>query len=182
METPVLETRRLRLGLPGPEHAAFFLELLTDPDWHRFVGDPGVRDIAAAEAWVEEKLLGLHRRFGFTLYLVELKAVSIPIGICGLVKRDTLEHMDLGFGFLPAFRGRGYAKEASLACMEHARREFSCTTLLAITDSDNEASAGLLGSMGFHYEKDVRATDDGKTLRCFAVTLGGEQDDQQAPS
>ena len=40
----VLETGRLRLRFPWAEDDAFFLALLNDPDWHRFVNDPGVRD------------------------------------------------------------------------------------------------------------------------------------------
>lgn len=164
----ILETPRLRLRLPETGDAPFFLELLNDPDWHRFVNDPGVRDLAAAEAWIEARLLDLYRRCGFTLYLVECKEDERPLGICGLVKRDSLEHVDLGFGFLPEFRCGGYAKEASLACMRHAKEDFGLETLLAVTDHDNEAAGGLLTALGFLHEGDVQL-EDGKTLRLFVT-------------
>lgn len=73
--TAVVETGRLRLRVPRAEDDAFFLALLNDPDWHRFVNDPGVRDQAGA------------------------REDAVPLGICGLVKRESLEHPDLGFGF-----------------------------------------------------------------------------------
>ncbi|MGB0954271.1 MAG: GNAT family N-acetyltransferase [Planctomycetota bacterium] len=145
----ILETERLQLRVPSTDDAPFFLELLNDPDWHRFVNDPGVRDLAAAAAWVESRLLQLMKEHGFTLYLVERKSDQAPLGLCGLVKRDSLEHPDLGFGFLPQFRRQGIAAEAAEACIILARDHFSIERLYAITAQDNDPSAALLRKLGF---------------------------------
>ncbi|CAB1064069.1 hypothetical protein D1BOALGB6SA_8860 [Olavius sp. associated proteobacterium Delta 1] len=39
--------------------------------------------------------------------MTKLKDGAVPIGICGLLKRESLEDVDAGFAFLPEFRGKG---------------------------------------------------------------------------
>lgn len=167
----ILETERLRLRVPSVEDAPFFLELLNDPDWHRFVNDPGVRDLAAAASWVQTRLLKLMQEHGFTLYLVEDQESFAPLGICGLVKREALDHPDLGFGFLPQFRRQGIAEEASRACIDLARDRFSIPRLYAITAQDNDPSAALLRKLGF--TKDGLQEMDGEDVPLvrFVITL-----------
>lgn len=155
------------------EDASFLLALLTDPDWLRFVNDPGVRTEEQARDWLRDRLLTLYERLGFGLYVVELLASHQAIGLCGLVKREALPEIDLGFGFLPQFRGQGYAEEASRACIRHAHEDFGCQRLLAITNLDNTASAKLLARLGFSQDGEVTLPGESKPLRLFARVLGG---------
>jgi len=167
----VLETPRLRLRWATEDDAAFFVILLNDPDWIRFVNDPGVRNEEQARSWLRDRLFTLYERFGFGLYLVEERASGESIGLCGLVKRDSLPEIDLGFGFLPAHRGKGYAEESSRACIRHARDEFSCKRILAITAQDNQASARLLERLGFAQDGEVTLPGESQALRVFARVL-----------
>src|SRR4051812_23578796 len=102
----VLETDRLILRHLSEADAPFMLELMNEPDFHRFVGDRGLRTTADAGAYLAEKILPSYERFGFGFYLVELKSGGTAIGICGLIKRDTLEWVDVGFSFLEGHRGK----------------------------------------------------------------------------
>ncbi|MHC4838317.1 MAG: GNAT family N-acetyltransferase [Planctomycetota bacterium] len=167
----VVETGRLRLRVPRPEDDAFFLALLNDPDWLRFVNDPGVRDQAGAREWVESRLLKLQAEHGFTLFLVERREDGEPLGICGLVKRESLDRPDLGFGFLPVGRGRGYAEEAARACMDLAREEHGIEALDAVTDPANAASIRLLERLGFEAAGMARLPGEDVDLRRFTVRL-----------
>ena len=100
----ILETERLRLRHLTPDtDAEFILELLNDPSFIRFIGDKGVRDLDAARRYIVDGPVKSYDANGFGLYLAELKTNETPIGICGLVKRDTLPHADIGFAFLPAY-------------------------------------------------------------------------------
>ena len=105
---------------------------------------------------------------GFGLYLTELKTNETPIGICGLVKRDTLPHADIGFAFLPAYWNQGYAFESALAVMKHAREVLGLSRVLAITTPDNESSAKLLGRIGFKFDRLIRLVEDADEVRLFA--------------
>jgi RimJ/RimL family protein N-acetyltransferase len=108
---------------------------------------------------------------GFGLYLAELKDEGVPIGICGLIKRDALEDVDLGFAFLPGFRGKGYASEAAAATMEYGKNVLGLKRIAAITVQDNDASIKLLEKLGFRFEKMVEVSKDAQALMLFATEV-----------
>src|SRR5690349_8056597 len=105
----ILETERLVLRRLTTDDAAFMLKLMNEPDFHRFVGDRGLRTTEDAAVYLTEKILPSYATFGFGFYRTELQSDNSIIGICGLVKRETLEWVDVGFAFLEEFRGKGYA-------------------------------------------------------------------------
>src|ERR1051325_3355107 len=111
----VLETDRLILRHLTVEDSEFILELLNDPSWLRFIGNRGVRTLDDARDYILKSFVAMYERLGFGLYLTELKSEGVPVGICGLIKRDSLEDVDIGFAFLPKFRGEGYAYESASA-------------------------------------------------------------------
>ena len=164
----VLETERLILRRVTVEDDEFILELLNDPAWLRFIGDRGVRTLDAARAYILNTLVSMYERLGFGLYLTELKGEGIPVGVCGLIKRDSLEDVDIGFAFLPEFRGKGYAYESASAVMAYGRRTFDLNRLVAITSPDNYDSARLLEKLGFKFEGTVKLSDDDAGVSLFA--------------
>jgi RimJ/RimL family protein N-acetyltransferase len=151
----ILETPRLVLRELDANDSAFMLGLLNDPDWIRYIGDRGVRTVEEARKYLDERLVSMYARLGFGLWGVELRDGGGPIGICGLVKRDTLESVDLGFAFMPAYRGQGYAYESALASREYGIRTLGLDRLLAIATPINLASVRLLEKLGFRHERDM---------------------------
>lgn len=164
----VLETERLVLRRLTAEDAAFILELVNDPDWIRFIGDRGVRTLEAARDYISNNLLAMYERHGFGLYLTELKGEGVPVGICGLIKRDSLEDVDMGFAFLPQFRGKGYGYESAAGVLEYGRKTLGLKRIVAITSLDNSGSAKLLDKLGFTYERTMRLSKDGEEVFLFA--------------
>jgi RimJ/RimL family protein N-acetyltransferase len=102
----VLETRRLMLRRLTVGDALFILRLVNEPGFLRFIGDRGVRSVADAEQYIQHGPIASYQRFGFGLFLVELKNAE-PIGICGLLQRESLADVDIGFAFLPELSGQG---------------------------------------------------------------------------
>lgn len=165
----VLETERLVLRRLSGGDAAFMLRLLNEPSWLRFIGDRGVRTLEDARRYILEGPVDMYERLGFGLYATTLKEDdSAPIGICGLVKRDGLEDVDIGFALLPGFWGKGYAYEAASGVMAYAKSVVGLTRIVAITSVDNESSARLLEKIGLRFEKMVRLTEGGEEVRLFA--------------
>jgi RimJ/RimL family protein N-acetyltransferase len=166
----VLETERLVLRRFGTDDAdaAFIVELVNEPAWLRFIGDKGVRTIDDARNYIANGPLAMYQRYGFGLYLAVLKETGESIGMCGLIKRDALADVDLGFAFLPAFRGRGYAFEAATAVKEYGIRVFGLQRLLAVTSQENEVSSKLLEKLGFRFERLARLTPDGPELKVYS--------------
>ncbi len=147
--------------------AEFILGLLNEPSFLRYIGDRGVRTIEDARRYICEGPVAGYERYGYGLLRVALKGDDTPIGMCGVLKRDTLPEPDLGFSFLPAWWSQGYALEAASSVMAHARTVLRLGRIIAITTHDNEPSMRLLGKLGFRFERMVRLGDDPVELRLF---------------
>jgi ribosomal-protein-alanine N-acetyltransferase len=167
----VIETGRLNLREMSERDAAFVLELLNDPDFKRNIADRGVRTLEDARAYVSERFAGSYRRHGFGLWLVETKEGRAPAGICGLVKRDTLPGIDIGYAFLPSFRGKGYAYESASAVMRHAREVLGLGRLYAIVNPDNAGSIRVLEKLGMRFERMLRLSAEGPEIKLFSADL-----------
>jgi RimJ/RimL family protein N-acetyltransferase len=164
----VLETDRLILRRLSIEDAAFILKLVNEPSWLRFIGDRGVRTLEDARNYILKGPVEMYDRVGFGLYLTELKGSGVPIGMCGLIKRDTLKDVDIGFAFLPSFWGQGYAYEAAAAVMAYGRTALGLKRIVAITDPDNHSSIKLLERLGLKFEQMIQLSGDSLALKLFA--------------
>ena len=163
----VLETDRLVLRWLNTDDAPFILELLNDPSFIRFIGDKGVRSLDDAGNYILNGPVASYEKFGFGLYAVDLKEAQTTVGICGVLKRDTLPHPDIGFAFLPAYWNKGYAYEASAAVLEHARKNLGIDRVLAITTPDNDASAKLLVKLGLRFDRLIKLSTDADEVKLF---------------
>jgi RimJ/RimL family protein N-acetyltransferase len=164
----ILETHRLRLRRLSVDDAAFYLGLVNEPSWLQYIGDKGVRTIEDAREAILKGPVDMHERLGFSLLLVELKEGNVPIGICGLIKRESLKDVDIGFALLPGFWGRGYAVESASAVMAYGKNVVGLNRIVAITSPDNHSSIRLLEKIGLKYEQTLRLADDGPETRLFA--------------
>ncbi len=163
----ILETERLTLRLQTTDDADFILELVNDPSWLRFIGDRGVRTVEDAREYILNSI-HMYEKSGFCFYLVERKEDNIPLGLCGLVKRDSLEDVDIGYAFLPKYWGQGYAYEAASATLAYSIDTLGLNRIVAITTQDNEASAKLLKKIGLKFERLVQLSNDAGELRLFS--------------
>lgn len=162
----VLETERLALRHLTADDAHFIRELLSEPSWLEFIGDRRVRSVDEARAYLAKGPIAMYQRCGFGLWLVELKETAQPMGMCGLVRRDTLEDVDIGFAFLPRFWGKGYAEESARAVLAYGREVLKLSRIVAITSPGNARSIRLLGKIGLRFERTVKLS--GKSTQLFA--------------
>ena len=167
----VLETERLVLRRLCSDDGAFIFELLNQPSFLRYIGDKGVRNTEDAIRYIETGPQASYERFGFGLYLVELKESGGSIGMCGLLKRDSLPDVDVGFAFLPAHWSQGYAFEAAAAVMTYGREVLGLRRIVAITSLDNVASIKLLEKIGLRFEGLIKLTEDQPEVRLFGSTV-----------
>jgi RimJ/RimL family protein N-acetyltransferase len=164
----VLKTERLTLRRLTTDDAAFIFRLVNEPSWLRFIGDKGVKTLDDAREYIRTGPIASYERFGFGLYLAELKGSGQPIGMCGLLKRDALEHPDIGFALLPEFWGQGYAYESAAAVMAFGKDVLGLDRILAVTNPDNYSSMRLLEKLGMRADGVVTLSDDGPELRVYA--------------
>ncbi|MGN7178137.1 GNAT family N-acetyltransferase [Paenibacillus sp. FSL R5-0490] len=162
----VLETDRLILRWLTPDDAAFILELLNEPAWIRYIGDKSVHTLDDAKNYIVTGPMKMYSQFGYGLFLVERKERSSPIGMCGLIKRDTLDNVDIGFAFLSRYQTQGYGFESASATLKYGHDQLDMERILAITSLDNHASSRLLEKIGMKYEGTIIL--DKEELKLFA--------------
>jgi RimJ/RimL family protein N-acetyltransferase len=138
----------------------FILELLNDGDFYRYIGDRGIRTLAQAQEYIQQGPAVSYARYGHGLYLVERKEDGACLGICGLIKRDTLEQVDIGYAFLPQYRGQGYAIEAAQAALADGKSRLGIGQVVAIVTPGNERSIGLLAKLGLVRSRLVKLSED----------------------
>ncbi|MDJ0776608.1 MAG: GNAT family N-acetyltransferase [Gammaproteobacteria bacterium] len=166
------QTARLRIRKLMPADAGFILELATDPDWLRYIGDRGIRDLDSARNWIESGPMTSYRKHGFGLDRLGLGQDDIPIGICGLLQRENTVGPELGFALLPAHRGRGYAREAAAAVIEQLRKDRpELGRLYALATPDNLPSGNLLRKLGFVRDDDYRPDSANALLQRYRLDL-----------
>jgi RimJ/RimL family protein N-acetyltransferase len=166
----ILETERLVIRKLSTDDVEFIVELLNQPSFLRYIGDKGVRNSADAIHYIQTGPLASYDRFGFGQFLVELKDTGVPIGMCGLLKRDSLPDVDVGFAFLPEFWSQGYAFEAASAVVTYGREVLGLRRIVAITSPDNDASIRLLEKIGLRFERLIRLSSDQSEVRLFGTT------------
>ena len=173
MDAPgnVLGTDRLRLRRLSVDDAPFILALLNEPSFLRFVGDKGVRTLENARTYIATQIAS-YERFGFGLYLTERKTDGAALGICGLVKRDGLDDVDVGFAFAPEFWSHGYAAESASAVIAYAINVLRLPRVVAFTKPDNVASRRLLAKIGLRFTHMTRLSPDGPELELFSMEGG----------
>ena len=167
----ILETERLILRHLTTDDAEFILELLNDPSFIRNIGDRNVRSIEDACSYILNGPVASYAKNGFGLYLVLLKETKEPMGMCGLIKRDGLEDVDIGYALLPRYWSKGYAVEAAQATKEYAREAIGLKRIVAIVDPVNAGSIRVLENIGLHYETMVRLSADDIDLKLFGAEL-----------
>lgn len=169
--TTVLETERLVLRRLCLDDAAFIVQLLNEPSFLHYIGDKGVRTLDDARTYLLQGPIASYERHGFGLYRVEIKTSGVPIGICGLLKRDTLDDVDVGFAFLPAFWLRGYAFESASAMLAYGKHTLGLRRIVAITQTDNVGSIKTLEKLGLTFERMVRFAEDEDEIRLYGIAL-----------
>lgn len=168
---PVLKTTRLNICELTSDDAPFIFELLNTPSWIKFIGDRGIKTLTDAANYIVNGPMKSYAKNNFGLYTVKLKDGNIPIGLCGLIKRDSLEDIDIGFAFLPDYEGKGFAFESCAAILENAKTQFAISRVVAITVKENSRSIQLLEKIGFVFEKFIQLPNDPEELMLFGIQL-----------
>ncbi|KAA5533419.1 GNAT family N-acetyltransferase [Taibaiella lutea] len=149
-----LNTSRLSLQTLTAEDAAFILELVNTPGWLQFIGDRNVKDESNALAYIQKILDNPN----VTYWVVKSNVNKTSIGIITFMKRNYLEHHDIGFAFLPQYNGQGFAFEAAEIVLNYVLEKHHC--ILATTLQENRSSIRLLERLGFTFKKMIQRDEE----------------------
>ena len=164
----MIATHRLIIEPAKKMDADFFLELLTCSSWIHYIGDRGVHNESDAVLYIEDNLIASYKKYGFGLYKICLRNTGLPIGICGFMKRDYLDHPDIGFAVLPAYEGKGYCFEAAQAVMNFGKSNLKFKMIYAITTEENKKSRHLLKKLGMQESGFIKPDEGDRKFMLFS--------------
>jgi ribosomal-protein-alanine N-acetyltransferase len=168
---PELETPRLVLRQLDFSDADFLVGLLNQPSFLANIGDRGVRNVEDAHRYLREGPLAMYEKFGFGLWHVSRRTDGTAVGMCGLLKRDILPDVDVGYAFLPEYWGQGYASEAAAATLAHAAAKFRLPRVIAVVSEGNEGSIRVIEKLGMKFERMVPMRPNEPDVRLYGRTL-----------
>ncbi len=174
----ILETPRLRLRWFTAADADFLRALLNDPGWLANIGERNVRTRHQARTWIATRHTAPYGRLGFGFWAVERKSDGVPVGMCGLIKRETLMEADVGYALMPVFRGQGYAREAAAACVRYAHEVLGMPEVWGITSPDNGSSASVLKQIGLNDAGITRLVGEERETWLFKSARVDQGDDR----
>ena len=157
-----LATDRVVLRPLHKNDYTFILELVNSDGWLRFIGNRHIYNEKDAKAYIQ-KIINTNN---LNYWVVHDTTQGMPLGIISFLKRDYLDHFDIGFAFLPQCKNKGYAFEATQAVLTAVTTDPQHATVLATTLPDNTRSIRLLEKLGFQFRHDIQV--NGQTMMVFA--------------
>jgi RimJ/RimL family protein N-acetyltransferase len=168
---PELETGRLTLRRLDHADGPFLVTLLNEPSFLEHIGDRGVRNLEDAARYLRDGPFAMYQRYGFGLWHAARRVDGAAVGMCGLLKRDNLPDVDLGYAYLPAYWGLGYAFEAADAVLSLAVRKFGLKRVIGVVSQGNAASIRVLEKLGMRFEGMVSMRPDEPEVRLYGRDL-----------
>lgn len=167
----IIETERLVLKELETDDAEFIFRLLNSPGWLKYIGTRNINSLEDAGSYITNKLVQGYKDNGFGFYLAQIKSTNEKTGMCGLVKREGLDNIDIGFAFLPEYEGKGYAFEAASAVMDYAKDTLKIKQIAAITLPYNTGSIKVLEKLGMSFVKNIKLPNDSDELMLYIKIL-----------
>lgn len=137
-----------------PGDAARLFEIVAAADERDLVGRHPA-SIEAARVWIEREMDAQDRE-GFSLWPAVEKEEGRTIGWCGL-QRNEHGYVAMDCAFAPSARGRGYACEAALAVLQHARSVLGIEPVYVLVHPENAAGIALVHRVGLRFDQVLRA-------------------------
>ena len=170
---PELTTPRLTLRRLTTDDAPFIVALLNQPSFLENIGDRGVRTPEDAERYLVAGPLDMYARFGFGLWHVARRDDGMALGMCGLLKRDSLADFDLGYAYFPASWGQGYAFEAADATLRHVHLKYGVRRVVAVVSPANHGSIRVLEKAGMRFQRMLAMSPDEPEVGLYARDFSG---------
>jgi RimJ/RimL family protein N-acetyltransferase len=147
-------TARLLAERLDPSHWDDLRRMDSDGAFMALLG--GVRDEAGTLAYLERNLAHwtVH---GYGLWMLRDRSTGAMAGRAVLRHLDVegTDEVEIGYGFLPAWWGRGLATEIAGACADLGLGPVGLPSVVAVTLPEHAASQRVMTKAGLRYERDV---------------------------
>ena len=116
----------------------------------------GVRDTAGTVAYLEMNVKHWADH-GFGMWMLRDPESSAVIGRAILRHLDVegVDEVEVGYGFMPEYWGRGLATEIACECVRIGHEQLGFRSLVAVTTRANLASQRVMQKADLAYDRDI---------------------------
>lgn len=149
-------TSRLLLNKLSLQDADFIFELVNTPEWKAFIGERNLNTIEDAIKYVQK----IMSNQSIDYWIVRSRESNLSLGIITFIKREYLDHHDIGFAFLKKYTGKEFAFEAAAVVLSDAMKYPEHSSILATTVKENKRSIRLLERLGLQFLKEIQIENE----------------------
>jgi len=147
-----LETERLILRPFSEDDASLLFELNNDEDVTRYTGQGAYKNIEEALEFV--KGYKQYENYSMGRLNVFIKDTREYIGWSGLQYLKAINEVDIGYRLIKKYWGKGYATEASKACLDYGFNTLKLDKIIRTAMKANIASINVFNKLGLKYSHD----------------------------
>jgi RimJ/RimL family protein N-acetyltransferase len=164
----ILETERLVLREYCQEDFPWLSDILTDAETMKYYEKP--YDARGVQRWLDWSLEN-YEKYGFGLWVIELRETGEPIGDAGITMQpiDGEWLPEIGYHINKNFWRLGYASEAASAVRDWAFRNRDFSALYSYMTVENVPSQATAAACGLKKIKEYE-DKDGENLAVYKIT------------
>lgn len=164
MEKYIIETEQLGLRELTMDDFGVWHQILSDQETMKFY--PSVFDEEHTISWIEWNIEN-YSRYGFGLWAVILKETNQFIGDCGVTMQnihgDGNLFPEIGYHINKRFWCKGYASQASKACLKYAFENMKFDEIFSYQKWTNIPSKKVAEKMGMSLREEYASEKNEKT-------------------
>jgi ribosomal-protein-alanine N-acetyltransferase len=148
----MLETERLALRKFTPADLDELIELRSDAEVIKYLGG---RRLQNPEA-IAKRLrfyIECYEKFGFGMSAVIWKETNQMIGWSGLQPLEGTNEIEVGYGMIKEFWGKGIGYECASAWLRYGFERANLERIVAVASPENAGSWRIMEKCGMRYEK-----------------------------
>lgn len=148
----MLETERLLIRPFTLEDLPRLVEMRSDPEVNIYLGGMKMQNpdsLAKRIAFY----IDCSEKYGFGMSAMIWKETGEIIGWSGLQPLDGTDEIEVGYGMIKEFWGKGIASEAAHAWLDFGFNEKNLERIVAVAYPENRNSWGVMEKLGMRYEK-----------------------------
>ncbi len=145
----ILETSRLILRTWTLADAAKLFEICSDAEVMKYLGTGNPYETVEQADDFLHWAVKYQKENGFCRWAVLKKETEEIVGSCGFARPHGTEEIELGYLLAKRYWGKGFATEATEACLRYGFEQLKFNEAIAITDLENVASQKVLEKIGF---------------------------------
>lgn len=148
----MLETERLLIRPFSESDLDRLIEMRTAPEVYQYLGGTKMQNPESLARRLQF-YIECYEKFGFAMSAMIWKETGEMIGWSGIQPLDGTDEIEVGYGMIKEFWGRGIGFEAAKAWVTYGFEIAGLERIVAVAYPENKASWRIMEKLGMRYEK-----------------------------